>query len=171
MFKLEKKGFIKELNNKAGVVIKVKSLPFKRVSIKLKNKELRNENIFKQDTIDLTKFELYDNSENESANQDNQNKDLIKAETQWIIAINREIVCNISSRVFYISIYLINILYSFWNYKKLNLWNTVNNPLGEIAFVNKIETTIYIFDVDAYYTFSNNINDIFEICSKIERHS
>ena len=66
----------------------------------LKNKESRNENIFKQDTIDLNKFELYDNSENESANQDNENKDLIKAETQWIIALNRETVCNSSSRGF-----------------------------------------------------------------------
>ena len=133
MFKLEKKGFIDELNNKAGGVIKVKRLPFQRASRKLKNKESRNENIFKQDTIDLTKFELYDNRENESVNNDNENKDLIKAETQWIIALNRETVCNSSYRVFYISIYLINILYSFWNYKKLNLWNTFNNPLGEIA--------------------------------------
>ena len=61
----------------------------------LKNKESRNENIFKQDIIDVTKFDE-DNidsiSENESTkanqanesinSQDNESKDLIKAEIE-----------------------------------------------------------------------------------------
>ena len=70
-------------------------MAFQRAGRMLKNKESRNENIFKRDIIDLTKLEGDDNSsenestktnqEKESANQDNQdneNMDLIKAETQ-----------------------------------------------------------------------------------------
>ena len=51
----------------------------------LKNKESRNENLFKQDIIDLTKFDGDDiRSENEStmANKDNENTDLIKVQKQ-----------------------------------------------------------------------------------------
>ena len=60
-------------------------MAFQRAARMLKNKESRNESIFKQDIIDLTKFDGDDTrSENEStkANQENENKDLIKAETQ-----------------------------------------------------------------------------------------